>query len=118
VHGQTHLDKALETTNKLFGNNVPANELSEEDLLNIEGIVKLKFRRDALASGADLLSFLTETSIFASKGEARKMIQNSGLSINGNKVSDEKTVDAGKLLHGKFLLIQKGKKNFYLVTAE
>ncbi|MBD0288382.1 MAG: tyrosine--tRNA ligase, partial [Flavisolibacter sp.] len=56
--------------------------------------------------------------IFPSKGEARKMIQNGGVSINRNKVdSPQWTVDSSQLLHQKYLLIQKGKKNYYLVKA-
>ena len=117
VHGKEALEKALLTTQKLFETNVEATDLSEEDLNNIEGIVKVECSKADLANGIDLLTFLTETTIFPSKGEARKMIQNGGLSINRNKLTEIKPVDATMLLHGKFLLIQKGKKHYYLVTA-
>ena len=117
VHGKEALEKALLTTQKLFETNVEATDLSEEDLNNIEGIVKVECSKADLANVIDLLTFLTETTIFPSKGEARKMIQNGGLSINRNKLTEIKPVDATMLLHGKFLLIQKGKKHYYLVTA-
>lgn len=116
VHGKEELEKAIATTKKLFSN-VPAAELSEEDLNNIEGIVKINFAKEPLQTGADLLNFLADTSIFPSKGEARKMIQNGGLSINGQKITEMKPLDASNLLHDKFLLVQKGKKNYYLVTV-
>jgi len=72
-----------------------------------------------LISGIDAVSFLAETSIFPSKGEARKMIQNGGVSINRHKVSaTDEIINDKKLLHQKYLLIQKGKKNYYLVNAK
>jgi tyrosyl-tRNA synthetase len=64
------------------------------------------------------VSFLAETNIFPSKGEARKTIQGGGVSINRKKVdSVQFAVDSSLLLHQKYLLIQKGKKNYYLVKA-
>jgi tyrosyl-tRNA synthetase len=118
VHGDEELSKALETTEKLFAGNVPASALSENDLASIEGIVRCDFSKNEIDAGADLLHFLSSTSIFPSKGEARKMIQNGGLSINRNKISSLDTkINSDFLLHGKFILIQKGKKNYYLVQA-
>jgi len=66
----------------------------------------------------DVVSFLAETNIFPSKGEARKMIQNGGVTINRKKVPGlEFVVSAGLLLHNKYILVQKGKKNYYLVKV-
>ncbi len=116
VHGSEELEKAIQTTQKLFSY-VANSELSEEDLNNIEGIVKINCSRSQLTEGTDLLTFLADNSIFPSKGEARKMIQNGGLSINGNKITEMKPLDLSQLMHDKFLLVQKGKKNYYLVTV-
>ena len=120
VHDEDGYNKAIETTEKLFAQqNASAEALSEEDLQNMEGIVKVNYPAATLAKGIDVVSFLAETSIFPSKGEARKMVQNGGLSINREKVSDiQFNVDSSMLLHEKYLLVQRGKKNFYLVTAE
>jgi tyrosyl-tRNA synthetase len=64
------------------------------------------------------VSFLAEAAIFSSKGEARKMVQQGGVSLNRTKVTDVATkVEAGLLLHDKYILVQKGKKNYYLVKA-
>lgn len=119
VHGIDEYNKAIETTEKLFANtNAPAEDLSEDDLNNMEGIVKIDYAADKIIAGVDIVSFLAETNIFPSKGEARKMVQGGGVMINRNKVEGvETTVDSGKLLHKKYLLIQKGKKNYYLVKA-
>ncbi len=116
VHGKEELEKAIATTQKLFST-VSATELSEEDINNIEGIVKINFPKQQMEAGVDLLNFLADTAIFPSKGEARKMIQNGGLSINGNKITEMNPLNISHLLHDKFLLIQKGKKNYYLVTV-
>jgi tyrosyl-tRNA synthetase len=119
VHGQAELDKAIETTQKLFsGNTVSATELSVDDLQNMEGIVKSSYEMDKLEAGADILSFLTENQIFESKGAARKMIQNGGVSLNRTKISDVSLmVDKSLLLHDRFILVQVGKKNYFLVEC-
>jgi tyrosyl-tRNA synthetase len=119
VHGQAELDKAIETTQKLFsGNTVSATELSVDDLQNMEGIVKSSYEMAKLEAGADILSFLTENQIFESKGAARKMIQNGGVSLNRTKVSDVNLmVDKSLLLHDRFILVQVGKKNYFLVEC-
>ncbi len=117
VHGDYGLRQALETTEKLFSNqNADAESLSEEDLESMEGVVKINYDLSKLNNGVDVISFLAETNIFPSKGEARKMIQNGGVSINRKKISSfDFSVSANLLLHNKYLLIQKGKKNYYLV---
>ncbi len=119
VHGEEEYQKAIETTGKLFvQQNTSAESLSPEDLENMEGIVNVQYAMSNLQSGIDLVSFLTDTAIFPSKGEARKMIQNGGVSINRKKVDSlQMTVDSSTLLHEKYLLVQKGKKNYYLVKA-
>lgn len=120
VHGEEEYKKAIETTEKLFSQkNASVESLSEEDLRSMEGIVHIEYLKEKLEAGIDAVSFLAETNIFSSKGEARKMIQNGGVSINRNKIgAADEIVNAEKLLHEKFLLIQKGKKNYYLVNAK
>jgi tyrosyl-tRNA synthetase len=119
VHGEEEYDTAIETTVKLFAqHNVSANNLSADDLENIQGIVKVDYAINNLQSGVDVVSLVTDTGIFPSKGEARKMIQNGGLSINWEKVTEaQMQVGTTNLLHGKYLLVQRGKKNYYLIIA-
>ncbi|MGG9972825.1 tyrosine--tRNA ligase [Ferruginibacter sp. SUN002] len=119
VHGADEYNKAIETTEKLFSNqNAPAESLSEEELETIEGIVKNNYELSKIQTGVSVIDFLAETGIFPSKGEARKMIQNGGVSINRKKVETiEFKIDDSMMLHNKYLLIQKGKKNYYLITV-
>jgi tyrosyl-tRNA synthetase len=119
VHGEEEYTNALLTTQKLFDQqNASARTLSIEDLENMQGIVKIQYALSSLQTGIDVISLVTDTGIFPSKGEARKMIQNGGLSINREKVADvQMQVGIANLLHQKYLLVQRGKKNYYLIIA-
>lgn len=119
VHGEEALRSAIETTEKLFSaQKAPIDELSAADLESMEGIVKIHCPRESL-SNTDVVSFTAEHHIFNSKGEARKMIANGGLSVNRVKVTDAALqMSSATLLHNSYLLIQKGKKQYYLVIAE
>ena len=118
VHGKEEYQKAIDTTEKLFARqNAPAESLSLEDLEDMEGIVHVPYEKSRLSAGVDPVSFLADTSIFPSKGEARKMIQNGGVSLNRNKIGMADTINEANLLHGKYLLVQKGKKSYYLVSV-
>ena len=120
VHGEEEYQKAVETTEKLFARqNASADSLSAEDLEGMDGIVKVPVKRSVLDNGLDAVSLLADNNIFPSRGEARKMIQNGGVSINREKLTDpQQAITAQRLLHDKYLLVQKGKRNYYLITAE
>jgi len=117
VHGEAEYHKAVETTEKLFtGQTASAESLSESDLEEMEGVVKINFPEEKMGAGIDVVSFLADTNIFPSKGEARKMVQGGGVSINRNKIDNiQLAIDKSFLLHGKYILVQKGKKNYFLV---
>ena len=119
VHGEEEYNKAVETTAKLFGQQeAPAESLSIDDLEGMDGVTKYDYELTKIESGIDVVTFLAESKIFPSKGDARKMVQGGGVSINRKKVdSAQSTLSADLLLHGKYLLVQKGKKNYYLVKA-
>ena len=120
VHGEEGYQKALSDTEKMFANqSAPAESLSEQDLESIEGLARFNYAAGKISGGIDVVSFLAETGIIASKGEARKLVQGGGISINRKKVENTQlSVDTTFLLHNKYLLVQKGKKNYYLVTVE
>ncbi|MGQ0737465.1 MAG: tyrosine--tRNA ligase [Bacteroidota bacterium] len=120
VHGDAALAEAIATTEKLFANqSAPAESLSIEDLESMEGVVKIDFAKDKLSTGIDIVSFLAETNIAPSKGEARKLVQGGGISINRKKVEGVDTmVDFSFLLHDKYLLAQKGRKNYFLIFCQ
>jgi tyrosyl-tRNA synthetase len=121
VHSRADYDFAVKASEILFGNATTEilQSLNEEQLLQVmEGVPSIEISRGTLAEGYDLVSFLADTQIFPSKGEARKMWQAGGLSLNKSKISTEKaTVVLDDLLQDKYLLVQKGKKNYYLVKA-
>ena len=120
VHGEEGLKAALDTTDKLFAAaNAPAEALSVEDLEGMEGIIRFNYPKSTIEAGVDVVSFLAETTVFPSKGEAKKMLLNGGVSINRNKVVElTTTINSSYLLHNKYILVQKGKKSYYLVTVE
>ncbi len=118
VHGEEEYHKAVATTEKLFSKQSSRIEdLSVEDLQSMEGIVHINYSRDQLLAGVDVVSFLADTTIFPSRGETRKMIQNGGVSINRKKADLQTTVSGSDLLYNEYLLVQKGKKHYYLVKA-
>ena len=121
VHSEADLNFAISATEILFGNATTEvlQSLNEEQLLQVmEGVPTVNVTLAQLNEGYDLVSLLADTQIFPSKGEARKMWQAGGLSINKEKISIEfTTVTTAQLLQGKYLLFQKGKKNYYLVIA-
>lgn len=120
VHGDAALADAITTTEKLFaGQTVPAESLTIDDLEGMEGVMKIDFAKDKISAGIDVVSFLAETTIFPSKGEARKTVQGGGVSINRKKIDNiQLTIDNSLLLHDKYILVQKGKKNYYLIVCE
>lgn len=119
VHGKEEFEKAVETTQKLFANqNAPAESLSIDDLEGMEGVVKSDYSKEKISAGIDVVSFLAETDILSSKGEARKLVQAGGISINRKKVNAvDFKIESSLLLHDTYILVQKGKKNYYLVKA-
>jgi tyrosyl-tRNA synthetase len=121
VHSRGDYDFAVKASEILFGNATTdiLQTLNEEQLLQVmEGVPAIDIPRSALQDGYDLVSFLADTNIFPSKGEARKMWQSGGVGLNKEKISAEKSsLTAADLLQDKYLLIQKGKKNYFLVRA-
>lgn len=117
VHGEEEYKKAVETTKKLFANaHAPAESLSLEEIESLEGVTRFEYPKEKVEAGVDIVSFLYETGIFPSKGEARKMVQQGGVSINRKKVEGiDFNVNNSLLLHGKYIMAQKGKKNHYLI---
>jgi tyrosyl-tRNA synthetase len=84
----------------------------------MDGVKQVNGSKELLADGLDLVSFLADSGIFASKGEARKILQGGGISLNKQKTETEIVISPDHLLNNKYLLIQKGKKNYYLLIAE
>ncbi|HMP98655.1 MAG TPA: tyrosine--tRNA ligase [Cyclobacteriaceae bacterium] len=124
VHSEADYQTAVKASNILFGQSTTEDlqSLDTETLLSVfEGVPQVNISKadyEACANITDLLSTLTEGKIFASKGEARKMIQAGGVSINKEKVSDANAKPLYALLQQKYLLAQKGKKNYFLIHID
>ncbi|MGE0590558.1 MAG: tyrosine--tRNA ligase [Cyclobacteriaceae bacterium] len=124
VHSESDLAMAEKASRILFGNSVTEDleGLDESTLLSVfEGVPQAQVSRSAWEAGpsvTDLLSEITNGTIFPSKGEARRMIQAGGVSINKMKLSDPNQKSEFNLLQNKYLLAQKGKKNYYLINVE
>ena len=84
----------------------------------LDGVPTVNVARSVLDAGIDIVNFLADTKIFPSKGEARKMVQGGGISINKEKIDAiEHVVKTATLLNNKYLLVQKGKKNYFYTTS-
>ena len=121
VHSEKELEKAIEASEILFGKGTSEKlqSLSEAQLLDIlKGVPQSEVSRKELAAGIPIIEFLsTRAGIFKSKGEARRMLQNNGVRINKGKVTDSISVGSNDLIDNKYVLVQKGKKNYFLVKA-
>jgi tyrosyl-tRNA synthetase len=121
VHSREDFEFAVKASDILFGNATTEilQSLSEDQLLQVmEGVPSIEISKSAIDVGYEIVSFLADTQIFPSKGEARKLWQAGGLSLNKTKISTEKTlIDSNDLLKDKYILVQKGKKNYYLVIV-
>jgi tyrosyl-tRNA synthetase len=121
VHSEADLTFAIQATEILFGNATTEvlQSLNETQLLQVmDGVPTVNIDAAKIAAGYDIVELLADTAIFPSKGEARKMWQAGGIGINKEKITTEfTTVTSGQLLQGKYILFQKGKKNYYLAIV-
>jgi tyrosyl-tRNA synthetase len=119
VHSKEDLDAAIKASNILFGKSTSEDLLSidEETFLSVfEGVPQFSVGKADL--GTDIFDFLAEkTQVFSSKGEARRMIQSNAVSINKEKITSDKVLSENDLISNKYLLVQKGKKNYFLITV-
>jgi len=123
VHSKEDLDMAVKASQILFGKSTTEEltSIDEQTLLSVfEGVPKIDISSDQAENVPDVVTFLSETtqgSIFKSKGEARRMIDGGGVSINKEKVTHVDEKPEFSLLQGKYLLVQRGKKNYFLVEV-
>ncbi|HWD89525.1 MAG TPA: tyrosine--tRNA ligase [Mucilaginibacter sp.] len=123
THGEAEYEKAIKSSEFLFGNTGIEflSELNDSEVLGLfEGVPNFDVSKEELKQGINVTDLLTtKTAVFPSKGEAKKMIQGGGVAINKSKVNSENDIyDVGHLINGKFIVAQKGKKNYFLIIAE
>ena len=122
VHGQDNLNTAIEASSILFGKATKEGleKLDEQTFLDVfEGVETFTLPKDQLGQPAIELLTRDDVKVFPSKGEMRKMVQGGGVSINKEKLTDQnRPLTSDDLIGGKYLLAQKGKKNYYLITVK
>ena len=124
VHSQEDYEMAVKASEILFGKSSTEDlaSLDERTFLQVfDGVPQVQLSKEEYSSFGSILDLFGEATqgvIFASKGEARKMIQGGGVSINKEKIGDPNAVLTSSLLQDKYLLVQKGKKNYYIVEVK
>ena len=123
VHSEKDYEAAVEASGILFGNGThdALLKLDEETLLSVfEGVPQFEVSLEAVQGGVKAVDLLTEmASVFPSKGEMRKMVQGGGVMINKEKLQAfDQEISAKDLLDGKYILAQRGKKNYFLLIAK
>lgn len=123
THSEEAYETAIKTSEFLFGNGSLEflNKLDHEAVLEVfEGIPQFQVAKADLAAGINILDLLAvQTQVFPSKGEARKMLQGGGVSINREKATDiEDSITDNHLVNNKYIVAQRGKKNYYLIIAD
>ena len=119
VHSKEELDEAIKASNILFGKSTAKDlqQLNETTFLNIfEGVQTSYIINDDL--NKNLIDFLVSQNIFKSNGEAKRMIQSNAVSINKEKISLSHTISSNDFIKEKYLLVQKGKKNYYIIVLK
>ena len=121
VHGEEAYQRAIEASEILFGKDTAEQlkTIEERDLLDIfEGVPQFEVSKADIDKGIEIIDLLAQkTQVFSSNGDARRMLKSNAVSINKLKVTADKIVDAGALLNDKYVLVQKGKKNYFLLKA-
>ncbi len=120
VHGDDALQAAIDASQILFGKGTTEQlmNLDEDTFLSVfEGVPQSTLRKEDLQ--LPLFNILSEkTGIFKSNGEARRMIKDNGVAVNKQKIKEDFVFSTGKLLNGKYFLVQKGKKNYFIIRVE
>ncbi|WP_071147588.1 tyrosine--tRNA ligase [Bacteroides ihuae] len=123
VHSEEEYNAAVEASEILFGNGTSAalKKLDEATLLAVfEGVPQFEVSKEALGEGLKAVDLFTDHApVFASKGEMRKLVQGGGVSVNKEKLAVfDQLIGTSELLDGKYLLVQRGKKNYFLIIAK
>ncbi|MFO7999343.1 MAG: tyrosine--tRNA ligase [Bacteroidales bacterium] len=121
VHGEQEYEAAVEASEILFGKGTTETlkKLPGQMLLDVfEGVPMTEVSRAELETGIQVIDFLSEKSgILKSKGEARRALKENSISINKNRAQEDLTIDNSHLLNNTYILVQRGKKNYFLVKA-
>jgi len=121
VHSQEELDKAIKASNILFGKSTSEDlkNLDEATFLDVfDGVPQAEVSRDAIANGLDIIGALAEqTGFLKSNGEARRALKENSISVNKEKVKEGFSISENDLINNQFVLLQRGKKNYFIIKT-
>jgi len=119
VHSEAEYNAAVNASEILFGKGTAESlaALPEKTFLSVfEGVPQVEINKTIIEEGINIVDFLTDvTQIFPSKGEARRTLKENGLSVNKEKIAEDYVVNLSSVLNGKYILVQRGKKNYHIV---
>ena len=122
VHGAAEFEKAVKASEILFGNSTSEDlkTLDEKTFLDIfDGVPQAEISKDEIKNGIDIIGALAEkTGFLKSNGEARRALKENSISVNKEKVSDDFQVSEKDLINGQFVLLQRGKRNYFIISAK
>jgi tyrosyl-tRNA synthetase len=119
VHSQQDCATATQASEVLFAKDSQFNSLPKELLLDVmEGVPTGSLSKSALESGIDIADALVECGFLNSKGEARRALQENSIAVNKEKMGAESKLSSSQLIHGEFIVLQRGKKNYFLLRCQ
>jgi tyrosyl-tRNA synthetase len=118
VHSAADTAQAIQASGILFSKDSAFDSLSKDMLLDIfEGVPQGSISKTEIEAGADIIDVLVNSGFLPSKGEARRALQENSIAVNKQKVLPETKIDAGHLIHGELIILQRGKKNYFLLKC-
>ena len=118
VHCTSDTNQAIQASGILFSKDSRFDSLPKEMLLDIfEGGPQGTVSKTEIEAGADIIDVLVNSGFLPSKGEARRALQENSIAVNKQKVTPETKIDAGQLIHGELIILQRGKKNYFLLKC-
>ena len=118
VHSAADTTQAIQASGILFSKDSAFDSLPKEMLLDIfEGVPQGTVSKTEIEAGADIIDVLVNSGFLPSKGEARRALQENSIAVNKQKVTLESKVDASHLIHGELIILQRGKKNYFLLKC-
>lgn len=121
VHSAEEFENAVKASEILFGNSTSEDlkTLDKKTFLDVfEGVPQAEISKEELKNGLDIIGALAEkTGFLKSNGEARRALKENSISVNKEKVSDDFTVSENDLINGQFVLLQRGKKNYFIIKV-
>ena len=122
VHSKEDLENAIKASEILFGKSTSADlkQLNEKTFLDVfEGVPQAQISKNELTPGLDMIGALAaKTNFLGSNGEARRELKQNSISVNKEKVKEDYLITEADLINNKFVLLQRGKKNYFVLVVE